>query len=472
MELHIQLTDKQKELREACLSGKYNIVFYGGAIRGGKTFGAFAVLLELAWMYPYSRWFVVRKEYTRLRTSTIPSFRKFLSHAANLTYDEIDNYVDTYSFKLSNYSEIIFIAENYERDKTLERFKGLEANGFLLEEVSELQEQTLQKCIERSGTNIIKGLTLKGKECLQPKPLIICTANPSRNWIKQYFYDRYIEGTLPANIKYIPATAKDNPYIDEATRGSWRTMSPVEYRIFVEGDWNVDSNNDAFYYAFSDLKNAIDSNYNSELPLHLSVDENARPAMHATVWQEFDYGIVCIDEVIEPNLAMLCDTINERYKYHKNIVYIYGDATSNKADAKLGRNETFYTLLLNQLNIGTVKKLRVPKSNPLHTQRYVHVNALFEGKYGKQIYFDVKKTKNTQADLLAVRLDEKGGKLKEKTRQDGITFEKHGHLSDTVDYFLMEYCKQTISQHTGGGKIKVRIIENKGQESNDLRNLI
>ncbi|GIW60808.1 MAG: hypothetical protein KatS3mg087_1874 [Patescibacteria group bacterium] len=469
--LNIQLTEKQKELREACLSGKYNIVFYGGAIRGGKTFGSFAVLLELAWKYPYSRWFVVRKEYTRLRTSTIPSFRKFLAHAAGINYDEVDNYVDTYSFRLSNYSEIVFIAENYERDKTLERFKGLEANGFLLEEVSELQEQTLQKCIERAGTNIITGMMYKGKLCAQPKPLIICTANPARNWIKQYFYDRYVEGTLPENIKYIPATAKDNPHIDEATKESWRTMSAKEYKIFVEGDWNVDDNNDAFYYAFNDVYHTTDAQYSPELPLHVSVDENARPAMHATVWQDLDGVITCIDEVIEPNLAMLCDTINERYKSHRNIVYIYGDATSNKADAKLGRHETFYTLIMNQIRIGTVRKLRVPKANAKHTERYVHINALLQGKYNVEIKFDLRKTKATQADLLAVRLDEKGGKLKEKVRKDGITYEKHGHLSDTVDYFLMEYCTGIISKHSGRNNFKVKTVT-KEMHNNNLNRLI
>jgi hypothetical protein len=472
LSLSIELTPKQKEFRDACLSGRYNIVFYGGAIRGGKTFGAFAILLELAYKYPYSRWFVIRKEYTRLRDSTIPSFRQFLSRTAGITYEEAEDYIDGLKFTLSNYSEIIFKAENYERDKTLERFKGLEANGFLLEEVSELQEITFQKCIERAGTNIIKGLTYKGVPCVQPKPLIICTANPARNWIKQFFYDRYAEGTLPANVKYIPATPADNPYIDEETKSSWQTMSAREYRIFVLGDWCFDDIQDAFYYEFSEVKNTTDTHYDATLPLHISVDENARPAMHATVWQHTEQGVCCIDEVIEPNLKLLCDSINERYQNHQNIIYIYGDATSQKADAKLGLHETFYTLLMSQLRIGTIRRLRVPKSNPKHTERYVHVNALLAGKYGVQVWFDLRRTKHTQADLLSIRLDEKGGKLKEKIRKDGITYEKNGHLSDTVDYFLMEYCKDKIMAHMYSNKMKVRIFKQPSGNQNKLNDLL
>jgi hypothetical protein len=194
--------------------------------------------------------------------------------------------------------------------------------------------------------------------------------------------------------------------------------------------------------------------------------------MHATVWQDIDGVITCIDEIIEPNLAMLCDTINERYNSHRNIVYIYGDATSNKADAKLGRHETFYTLIMNQIRVGTTRRLRVPKANARHTERYVHINALLQGKYNVEIKFDLRKTKATQADLLAVRLDEKGGKLKEKVRKDGITYEKHGHLSDTVDYFLMEYCKDIISQHNGTNKVRIRVIKDNNDNINRLNNLI
>jgi hypothetical protein len=96
---------------------------------------------------------------------------------------------------------------------------------------------------------------------------------------------------------------------------------------------------------------------------------------------------------------------------------------------------------------------------------------LLQGKYGVEVRFDLRKTKATQADLLAVRLDEKGGKLKEKVRKDGITYEKHGHLSDTVDYFLMEYCKGTISKHSGRNNFKVKTVT-KEMRNNNLNRLI
>ena len=68
--------DKQLEFLEAVFSDKFNVIMYGGAIRGGKTFAGLGALILLAKKYPKSRWAVVRTYLMTLKRNTIPSWNK------------------------------------------------------------------------------------------------------------------------------------------------------------------------------------------------------------------------------------------------------------------------------------------------------------------------------------------------------------------------------------------------------------
>ena len=190
---------KQEEFLEAIFSNNYNFIMYGGAIRGGKTFAGLGALLLLCKMYPKSKWCVVRSTLQTLKLNTIPSFTKICPTSFVKKYNQ-----DTQTVTLKNDSQIIFLGENYADDKELNRFKGLEVNGFLLEEVNELQQKTFYKCIERAGSQIIDK---------QPKPLILATCNPANNWVKELIYNSWKNNTLPTNWLYIPSKITDNPFI-------------------------------------------------------------------------------------------------------------------------------------------------------------------------------------------------------------------------------------------------------------------
>ncbi|WP_323162251.1 hypothetical protein, partial [Pseudomonas fluorescens] len=90
---------------------------------------------------------LVRSTLQTLKLNTIPSFVKICPTNFVKKYNQ-----DTQTVTFQNYSQIIFLGENYADDKELNRFKGLEVNGFLLEEINELQQKTFYKCIERAGS--------------------------------------------------------------------------------------------------------------------------------------------------------------------------------------------------------------------------------------------------------------------------------------------------------------------------------
>lgn len=219
----------QQKLMETLQDGRFRIIGFGGGIRGTKTWGTLAALVALCRIFPRSRWVVVRKDLERIRKNTLPSFNK-LREQIGPFLGEVNQ--STWTSTCANGSQIIFFGENYEEDKDLSRWKGLEANGFDLEEADELQEASYYKAIERAGAWIVPN----GH---QPPPLVLCTFNPCPNWPKRVFYEPWKNGTIAAPFAFIPATAADNPSIPESTREGWRSLPEQEYRRFVEGDWEV-----------------------------------------------------------------------------------------------------------------------------------------------------------------------------------------------------------------------------------------
>jgi hypothetical protein len=223
----IEFTSKQTEFAEALLSGNYRYLLYGGAIRGGKTVCALLLCIILARMYKGSRWAIVRKDLPTIKRNTLPSFKRIAPEGFVGEVNRTDWYVDC-----SNGSRIIFFSESIDRDPDLDRWKGLEVNGFVLEECNEITEASFNKAIERSGS----------WRCIgeQPPPLILATCNPTLQWVKRLWYDPWRKGTLQAPWYYLPAKVTDNPHLDPMYLANLETLRETNrnaYERFVEGNW-------------------------------------------------------------------------------------------------------------------------------------------------------------------------------------------------------------------------------------------
>ena len=226
--MELQLFKKQQLFANAVLSGKFNYLLYGGAIRGGKSVLVIAIICILARIYPGSRWAITRKDLPTLRRNTIPTFEFVRSH--------IDQFVgevnkSTWTAKCANGSEILFFPESVKDDPELNRWRGLEVNGFVLEEANELTEGAFNKAIERAGS-----WRCKAKE--QPNPLVLLTCNPAKNYVKRRFYDPWKAGRLEAPYFYMPAYITDNPHIPPKYLQSIENLPPADFQRFVKGDWD------------------------------------------------------------------------------------------------------------------------------------------------------------------------------------------------------------------------------------------
>lgn len=425
---------KQDEFLEAVFSNKYNFIMYGGAIRGGKTFAGLGALLLLCKMYPKSKWVVVRDTLQTLKRTTIPSFLKIVPQSFIKTYNQ-----DTQVVTFTNGSQILFFSENYADDKDLNRFKGLECNGFLLEEINELQKKTFNKCIERAGSHIIEK---------QPKPLILATCNPTNNWVKTDIYNLWKSNELPNNWLYIPSKITDNPFIPQEYLESLKSMPRYEYEVFVEGNWDLQEKTGAEFYKYFNLdKHVKECSYNPELPLHISWDENVNPYLPCGIFQIFGKEIRMIDEILGVNpkntIRDVCNEFKFRYKHHNSGLFIYGDATSQKEDVKQQKGHNFFKLIENEL-INYKPILRISKSNPSVVVRGQFINTILYNNF-QDIIIKISPNCKTAVEDFTLTKEASDGtkdKAKERDSKTGISYQKHGHLSDLFDYFCCSAFKK------------------------------
>lgn len=441
---------KQIEFIEAAFGDKYTQVLYGGAIRGGKTFAGLGTLVMFCKFYPKTRWAVVRDSLQTLKRTTIPSFFKVCPEKFIDKYNQ-----ETQTVTFTNGSQIIFFGENFAEDKELNRWKGLEVNGFLLEEVNELQEASFIKAIERSGSHIIPN----GKT---PKPVILMTCNPAQNWVKERFYDKWKKGELPEDVLYIPSKITENPYLPEEYIKSLNNMPTYEYEIFVNGNWDLQMKTGGeFYQCFEIDKHIANTFYDPSLPLHISWDENVRPYLPVGIFQiKNGREIHMIDELAmaDPmnNIKDACAEFRRRYRSHSSGLYIYGDATSRKADTKVEKGYNFFKLIEEELK-SYRPQMMLNKANPSVQMRGNFLNLIFEKEYDGIKIVIGKNCKEMTNDLIMVKKAADQTKNKEMATdpKTKVRYQKYGHFSDLLDYlvctlFVSEFARYQHGSPSGG----------------------
>jgi hypothetical protein len=125
-------------------------------------------------------------------------------------------------------------------------------------------------------------------------------------------------------------------------------------------------------------------------------------------------------------------------------VYLYGDASGSKRDTRAARSD--YDIALSVLRRWTGNKsLRVLRANPEVRKRVLFLCAMFEGKIpGLELVIDKGCTVLIN-DLLYVKTDVNGGKLKTRITKDGVSFEPLCHATDALEGLIVVVAKQQFA---------------------------
>jgi len=233
-----------------------------------------------------------------------------------------------------------------------------------------------------------------------------------------------------------------------------RINEPVYYNIYGLGNWGKLVTGGEFYKKFKSDKNCQVIDYNKDLPLHLTIDFNVVPAMHATVWQMEGKKTWQISELVTPepnnNSQGLSREFIRLFASHKSGLFIYGDPSGRNRSTRQEEGKNDYTIILEELK-RFHPSLRVGFSHPSVSMRGNFINSIFESNVqGIEIWINPKCNKTVQ-DFMYTRQNADGSKYKEKVKdpKTKVYYEKYAHINDGVDYFICEAFKKEYDKYQG-----------------------
>ena len=207
-----------------------------------------------------------------------------------------------------------------------------------------------------------------------------------------------------------------------------------ENKVIVSDSWE-------FLKQFKSEKHVGEFAYNSNLPLHISFDENVLPYLTCNVFQVENGNLRQIDEIMlkDPlnTLKDTCEEFMKRYGTNTHGLFVYGDATSKKQDTKLQKGQNFYLLIKGYLS--KLKPIfRVPKANPSVLMSRNFTNDLLAGQIEGVTFAVDSKCRNSINDYQYCTEDEEG-KVNKKVIRDKVTgqsYQEFGHATDVLRYIL------------------------------------
>jgi hypothetical protein len=387
-------------------------LFYGGAIRGGKTFACLICLIMFCRLFPGSKWYVIRKDFTRLQETTLPSMLKILRKSPHWRWNrDRSNYYVEY---MPNGSKIFFSGEDFVRDPKLNWLLGLEANGFFLEQVEELQEFTLEMCISRAGSEYIDPM---------PTPIILASMNPTITWVRERIWLPWSEGRLLPPWYFLEALPEDNTYVTDEQWSAWENLPDEMYAQFIEASWEFAKPPNVFAFAFDEKKHHKDVGYNSDHPLYVSFDFNVEPITCLLEQHDLEWVHTFKEYRLLPSdIWALTDHLVAN---HGDAFWmVTGDATGQARSAISRGNKTYYQVIKQQLVIGPLQ-IKVPKANPSVRNTRVLTNALL-AKH-PEFWINTKACPHLTLDLNGVVVDGDGDIDKSKDK-------RKTHLLDCFRY--------------------------------------
>lgn len=414
----------------------YRFFFYGGAIRGGKTYVCLTALVLLAKKYPNSRWHIIRNDLSNLLKTTIPSMEKLL-HGANVVWHRVSS---DYYIKFPNGSRIYFFQEMLPKDPDLARFKGLETNGIFLEQIEELSRKTYEKAKERVGSWKIPLLPLEAN----PPPIILSTFNPTNNWLKSEIYDKYAANELTVPYYYMSALPIDNPYNEAHQFEVWSLLDSKNYNRFVKGAWDYEDDKLRFAYSFSLDRHVSTVSFDHALPVYLSFDFGKSPNVCLVLQTDLQNRIRVLAELSSHGekglLSLLSEVISWLRSHSPLQVCITGDASGDTFSQYAVIKHVF---LREKIYIYEIKK---PKANPNIGMSRILLNSVLE-------HVDCKISAQCSGLLRDLQYTEiymeqhtgRIGIVKQGIHSDlGSSHQQLSHYLDAFRYFVWSYFRWFI----------------------------
>lgn len=203
------LKPKQKTVVDLVNDPTIHTIVLFGPVGTGKTDIAAYVMWSIALEFPKSFIPIFRKNLSTARTSVIPSYLNMadkmnLVEGKHYKYDKTNHFIKV----LTNKSTMPFVEADETKDRQGRKIKGMNATANHLDEPDEISEIMYVTAVSRRGRKNEHG---------QPS-ISILTMNPNETYLKQMFYDKWKNGTLPKGVAVVEFTLED----------SWQSLQEIE----------------------------------------------------------------------------------------------------------------------------------------------------------------------------------------------------------------------------------------------------
>lgn len=454
------MSRKQFEATKLLTDPTVTSLLYGGAIRGAKTAWGALTMFQLAASFPNSRGCMMRADTPKITTNLLPAVTNFYSKP-EIKKDIKSFNKNTLEFTLNNRSVIKMFPESYNQDKTLSRFLGLEMNWFFLDELSEYQQITWENAFVRAGSWLNAEPNKWGHD---PRALVMASCNPSKTWVKDLWYDPWVNnGRVHPNPKwrYVPAKITDNPWVKQSyLDGLKETMSPMNYRRFVDGDWEyVENQGNEWLYQFDYTRHVKNVTYRPDLPTFLTYDFNVVPYMTLLAFQVEQingywfirfYDEYCLENPKNNIRDVSAAWINDYpKKYGPQPVSFCGDKSGENRIPGLGEEKAFNEVKRSLRPFLHNASDRVFRHQFFNEFARTMLNDAFSGVLPIVVEIDQKRCPTLIRDIQDSLENKDGGITKVKAKYpNGVVYEKNGHPVDAMKYgFLSVFSEVYLRQY-------------------------
>lgn len=476
-------------------SVKHINLFLAG-VGSGKTHLGGIKSYQFIKKYPLVRGFIAANTYLQLTQSTLFRMREYWKSVGVNEYNKETNPSGQYvvnkkppaNFKTDNhnfddyYGIISFkngcVIFTGSMDRA-EAHSGKEFGWAILDEVKDTESEDIKEYIltrlRQQGIFIKNGKLSNSGDPFNP--IYFLTSPAKEQWINEWFkLDQYINeisSLIYSDKTYFFKEFDDKCVTISSTYLNQRNL-PQNYiqdilsnnseergKALIYGN-PFSTTGGEFYSSFDRLKHVSNYKYNSDLPLHLSFDQNAVPynscGISQIVGKDGIWYLNFIDEIALENprnsTEEVCEEFMMRYPNHKAGIFYYGDASGHNRTTMNKDFKHHYEVIEFKLRRYLVNGSdRTLISNPRLTTRRDFVNLIFENKLPIRIGVD-ESCKKIIADLMYTKQALDGGKDKHivTDKDSGEKYQKYGHFGDlcfTADTLIT----------TDKGKVFIKYLE-------------
>jgi hypothetical protein len=220
------------------------IVLYGGAAGGSKSFTGCAWQIMRRLHYAGSRGLIGRSKLDTLKKTTVKTFFEVAGMMNLRTGRDYELNGSTNVITFFNKSEIILKdLFQYPSDPVFDSLGGLELTDFYVDEVSQVTKKAVDVLRSRVRFKL-------NEFNLQPKALLTC--NPSKGWLYNEFYDPWRTKTLQPMFAFVQALPGDNPHLPESYLQTLASLPEADRKRLLHGDWDFDESID-WLFKYDDL---------------------------------------------------------------------------------------------------------------------------------------------------------------------------------------------------------------------------